>query len=228
MSRIVNGLWGGPELRVFISHTHLHKELASDLKQHLEWMGARAFVAHQDIEPTRTWLDEMRAALETMHILVALLTDDFKASNWTDQEVGYAVARAVPVVSIRIEMDPYGFMSDKQALRGSDSPKEWTLSLIRHAFEQPNLTETCILTFLNSVKSCPSYSIADLLLENVLPLVGDWSFEQEEEFAKLYNDNSQMYRSVRYRDPAFLDTLKEIATGKFALVDDKRLEWHPF
>jgi len=51
--------------------------------------------------------------------LVALLHPTFHFSNWTDQEVGFAMGRAVPTFSIHLGQDPYGFIGRFQAFNGN-------------------------------------------------------------------------------------------------------------
>ena len=47
------------------------------------------------------------------------LTDDFDASCWTMQEVGWALGRDIPTVALKLGIkDPPGFISHLQALRG--------------------------------------------------------------------------------------------------------------
>jgi len=84
------------------------------LKDALALYNVSCFVAHNDIEPTTAWQDEIEKALHTMDALVALLTPDFHASNWTDQEVGFAMGRGVLIVSLRHGQDPYGFIGKFQ------------------------------------------------------------------------------------------------------------------
>jgi hypothetical protein len=72
-------------------------------------------VAHKDIEPTKTWEAEIEKALRTCDGLATYLTSDFSASVWTDQEVGYCLARNVAIVPIRIDVNPYGFVGKYQA-----------------------------------------------------------------------------------------------------------------
>jgi len=43
-----------------------------------------------------------------MDAFVALMTRSFHKSKWTDQEVGFAVCRGVPIIALRWGMDPYG------------------------------------------------------------------------------------------------------------------------
>lgn len=79
--------------------------------------GISAFVAHEDIEPTREWQDEIELALSTMDAMLAVLSPGFKESNWTDQEVGFAVGRKIPIVALRLGLDPYGFIARYQAVQ---------------------------------------------------------------------------------------------------------------
>lgn len=77
------------------------------------------FVAHESIEPTKEWEDEIILALNTMDALAALLTPGFEASKWTSQEVGVAIGRGILVVPVRMGLDPYGFIGRFQALAGA-------------------------------------------------------------------------------------------------------------
>ena len=79
-------------------------------------VGLDGFVAHKDIEPGSEWVRVITAALHSCDALVALLHDGFKASNWCDQEVGGSVGRAVPVVPIKVDLDPYGLLGMFQAV----------------------------------------------------------------------------------------------------------------
>ncbi len=75
-------------------------------------------MAHVDIEPTEEWQREIEHALFSMDALVALLTDDYHDSNWTDQEIGVAIGRSCPIIPIRLGLDPYGFIGRSQGLAG--------------------------------------------------------------------------------------------------------------
>ena len=57
--------------------------------------------------------------METMEVMLALVTDDFHDSFWTNQEVGYALGKGVPIISVKLQQkDPAGFIGSAQALRG--------------------------------------------------------------------------------------------------------------
>jgi TIR domain len=117
--RIEPPFWRKGMLRLFISHLATNRKLAAELQEALLIFGISAFVAHNDIEPTQEWETEIQTALATCEVLVALLNPGFHQSNWTDQEIGYAMGRDVPVCSVRFGEDPYGFIRRFQAFDGN-------------------------------------------------------------------------------------------------------------
>jgi hypothetical protein len=114
-------IWTVGRLRLFVSHVSRVKASAARLKAALEPLGVDAFVAHNDIEPTLEWALEIELALRSMHALCAVITPDFHSSLWCDQEVGFALGRPVPVLTVRSGADPYGLMGKAQAIPGADN-----------------------------------------------------------------------------------------------------------
>ena len=110
--------WKKSRLKMFISHLATHKIQASEIQIALNNRGISSFVAHSDIEPTQEWQTQIEVALSTCDVLIALLQPDFHASLWTDQEIGFAMGRALPVFTVRLGQDPYGFMGRFQAFNG--------------------------------------------------------------------------------------------------------------
>lgn len=110
--------WTSSSARVFLSHLASMKVATTELREELSKFGITAFVAHVDIEPTKEWQVEIESALATMDGLIALLALGFKESNWCDQEVGVAIGRRLPIVSVRLGLDPYGFIGKYQAVQG--------------------------------------------------------------------------------------------------------------
>lgn len=94
--------WGDKPLRLFISHVHEDAHFVGDIKRVLaKHYGTDAFVAHDDIEPSKRWRDVIKAGLATCDALLALSHPRFHASQWCDQEVGWALGRNIPVIPIR-------------------------------------------------------------------------------------------------------------------------------
>jgi hypothetical protein len=111
--------WEPLHFRLFLSHLAVFKKTTGLLQTALRGYGISAFVAHVDIEPTREWQNEIEAGLQTMDALAAVLMPGFKESNWTDQEVGFAVGRGVLVVPIIRGLNPYGFISKYQGMHAT-------------------------------------------------------------------------------------------------------------
>ena len=111
--------WDENAAKIFLSHLAANKVGATQLQEHLKPYAISAFVAHVDIEPTQDWQKEIESALASMDALVALLTPGFKESNWCDQEVGVAIGRNLPIISVRQGLDPYGFIGKYQAVQGA-------------------------------------------------------------------------------------------------------------
>lgn len=104
-------------LRVFISHVSRNKQIATRLKEALAPLGIAGFVAHEDIQPTLEWQVQIERALHTMDAFIAVLTEGFSASNWTQQEAGFAYGRGTPVITFKMgQEDPTGFLAKQQAL----------------------------------------------------------------------------------------------------------------
>jgi hypothetical protein len=116
------GSWSAGTFRLFISHTNAYKGSAGRLSTQLGQWGVDGFVAHEAIEPTRKWQEEIEAALRTCDALVALLTPEFFESKWCDQEVGFAIARNVLIVPLKIGVDPHGFIGQYQAISIDPAP----------------------------------------------------------------------------------------------------------
>jgi hypothetical protein len=101
---------------LFISHISKDKAKATRLKECLLPFGIAGFVAHEDIQPTLEWQDEVMRGLNTMHAMVAMHTPGFSQSTWTQQEVGFALGRGVKIISFEMGEQPSGFISRHQSL----------------------------------------------------------------------------------------------------------------
>ena len=118
-TRIELAFWRRGYFRLFISHLAKHRKEAAALQEKLTGFAVTSFVAHNDIAPSAEWQNEIEAALATADCLVAMLHPGFHASKWTDQEIGYAMGRSLPVFSVRLGEDPYGFIGRFQAFQGT-------------------------------------------------------------------------------------------------------------
>ncbi len=164
--------WKPNCLRLFLSHLSTNRQKAADLKASLEAWGVSAFIAHQDIEPTREWQSEIESALVTMDVLVALIEPGFRESAWTDQEVGYALGRSIDVVPLLVGVDPHGFIGKIQGIhvKGKVPSKvadELALALVR----RPRLRDKLLNGLARALASSDPQPRREKigLLDNVIP-----------------------------------------------------------
>src|SRR6267143_5007770 len=104
-------------LKVFVSHSHAEREVAVSIKEELGRFGCDAFVAHEDIQPTADWPKVILDRLRACDVFLALLSESFSDSDWTDQETGIALALDKVIVPIKMNHDPYGFIANIQAMK---------------------------------------------------------------------------------------------------------------
>lgn len=115
-------IWEKGKLRFFISHRDAHKVAAKELGKELSPYGISSFVAHDSIQAMSTWKHEIMKALQTMDACLCFITNDFYESEWTNQEVGFALARGIPIYLYSVDKtDPRGFKLDTQAIKSGFS-----------------------------------------------------------------------------------------------------------
>ena len=195
-------IWDGFHVRVFLSHKATKKIETSRLKQSFADCGIGAFVAHDDIEPTEEWHREIERALFSMDALVSLLTEDFHDSDWTDQEVGVAIGRGVPLVAVMLGRDPYGLMGKGQGLGGCSrtNPNEIALKvfqlLLKRLPDKSRLFECALASYANSV----SFADSAWRIERVLSQFHELTQTQVDRVLQAFCTNNQNRSSFKGRD----------------------------
>ncbi|MXR68646.1 TIR domain-containing protein [Shewanella sp. JBTF-M18] len=174
--------WKAGYFRLFLSHLASFKVQTSHLQSVLSNYAISAFVAHEDIEPSKEWQLEIEAGLHSMDALAAILMNGFKESNWCDQEVGVAVGRGVLIIPVRRGLDPYGFIGKYQGIQALNktvgevaeqifltivkSPKtrEKMLNSLVNAIAQSTDIEEAInrVNILKSLESVPEETLESL------------------------------------------------------------------
>jgi TIR domain len=154
-SGIDPSFWRKGMLRVFLTHLATKRASAAAIQEACLPFGISCFVAHNDIEPTAEWQTQIETALATCESLVALLHPEFHASNWTDQEIGFAMGRGVPVFGVQFGQTLYGFIGRFQAFAGNEKSapvlaKELFDAYRKHKQTQRRMSEVLIGLFEQS------------------------------------------------------------------------------
>ena len=193
----VRRLWPEKRFRLFLSHVSKHKVAVSKLKDELELFGISAFVAHEAIKPSLEWLKEIELALRSMHALLALVTPDFHASVWTDQEIGWAFGRGVLVVPVRLGVDPYGFAGKVQGISGDlEKPKTLAKSVFETLLANPQMhgeVRRALVTALSGSGSYPQ----SIMLRDYIPEITDFTDEEKTAMREACEKNSQVSNAYK-------------------------------
>jgi hypothetical protein len=120
-------LWRPDHVRAFLSHISTEHGFVSLVNDELRQIGIDGFVAHVSIEPDAEWQEEIEHALVSCDVFVGLLHPGFSASYWTQQELGWALGRDIPVQMIRLGEDPVGFRARRQA-RSPRQSTPWSVA----------------------------------------------------------------------------------------------------
>lgn len=140
----VDAIWIPHKARLFISHRDSHKMVATNLSKKLLGFGISCFVAHESITPNSKWRDELKKGLQTMDALLILLSKDYFSSVWTNQEIGFAISRGVPLFIYSIDgTAPDGFLMDIQAAKGAE---DLLVVEIRKGLQEHPAIKSCALS----------------------------------------------------------------------------------
>lgn len=114
--------------RIFISHSNKDVRYATFIKKYLQDnFNIDSFVAHEDIEPSKEWVEDILKALisNDCSIFIAIISQNYKESEWCNQEAGLAyglgksifpVKLLLPDIEEQKNLTKNGFMSRYQLL----------------------------------------------------------------------------------------------------------------
>ena len=217
-------IWGDGGFRLFLSHKSEVKTETGGLKERLSRFGISCFVAHEDIRPTQEWQDEIENALASMDGFVALLTADFHDSDWTDQEVGFAFARGVPIIAVRLGKDPYGFIGKFQGLSSTwlTAAKDIVKILIKN--------DRMFSAYVQALRKCPSWSEGNVLGDALLG-IEELTAQQIDELVAAFNETGELRGSFafngskpRFHGPGLVSHLNRLGSRQFRFSDSYLIE----
>lgn len=204
---VENRLWEEGKFRVFLSHKSEDKIQVGNLRDRLHIWGIHAFVAHDDIEPTEEWQRTIENALATMNSFVALMTEKFHDSNWTDQEVGYAIGSGIPIIAVNLGINPYGFIGKYQAIKSTWEKVE--VDIVSQLERTVSVSD-----FIQTMKKCDSEDVAERLAKYFTHLP-DLNDDQIDMIINVYNTNASLIEcgafngTGKHKDAGLCTTLQK-------------------
>ncbi|MDO8270433.1 MAG: toll/interleukin-1 receptor domain-containing protein [Gammaproteobacteria bacterium] len=221
-------IWRQGHIRLFVSHRDEFKASANLLAAELEEYGISSFVAHDTIQPMTSWKGEIIKGLETMEIMLAFITDNFQDSVWTNQEIGFALGRNIPVVSLKLQSDdPTGFIGERQALKGkledvvSSIPELYKL-LAENLGHQSRLQSGLITAFVSS----RSYPETQQRFDRMKKVVKKLSDADLSVVVDGFRSNDQLHQCI-YLTSKYerLKTFLELVTGNKCVINGKDIDF---
>jgi len=91
--------------QVFVSHAPADLETVQELFASIRNLPFGVYVAMEEVEPGRS-RHNLEGRIRNSDVLVAVLTERAATNQWVNQEVGYAIAKGIPVVPL-YENDSY-------------------------------------------------------------------------------------------------------------------------
>lgn len=153
-----SGNWKPGYVRLFISHSTMHRAFIGEVADELAVVGIHGFVAHDAMEYSKPWQAQIEQGLRSMQAFVAIVHPEFVDSKWCNQEVGWALGRRTPKFVIRMGVDPAGFIGHDQWPSGYNlSAKEVASLISKWASSIPELSETMTDGLFSALEDAGNY-----------------------------------------------------------------------
>jgi hypothetical protein len=178
--------WKDGYLRMFVSHLSSNRQRMSQMKAGLANWGISAFIAHEDIEASREWRDEVEAGLESMDVLVAIVEPGFKESDWCVQEVGFALGRKIDIIPLRAGLDPFGFFGKYQGIQIKGKfPEQVANEIAQTLLKKPQHRNRLLQSTSKAFASLQSKNKTELI-----ELLDSWSIATDHQLKELLEQAS--------------------------------------
>lgn len=178
-------------LKGFISYSHHDRIRAAEVKNALARLGVDAFMAHDDIHVSQQWRDRILDELRAMEVFVPLLSSHFKSSEWTAQEVGFALSRP-EVLIIPASLDgtiPGGFLG---ALQARLLPDPADPAFFRDSIAG-RFPRTVVGVLIDALEEAGSWRGAEALFRPLLPYLSQLTPAEATRIAKASAENSEIW-----------------------------------
>lgn len=201
-------------INAFIGHSARQKVLAGRFKVCLvNYCGYDSFLAHEDIPGSALWEEEIIKGIENADFFIPLLSEEFKSSNFTDQEIGIAVALKKKIIPIMLDdINPYGFINKYQGLQykppspyRAENLKELALTISQiglHYDKDSIYHQKAVNSTLHAFCTSHSFITTNTAIETIITY-NDFSLDHLKQIESAVKTNSQI------RDAYGLSKLKK-------------------
>ena len=210
------------QLKIFISYSSQDKLIAGSFKRYFEeYAGFLVFLAHEDIAPALEWELKIIRNLKEADVIISLITDNYRSSEFTDQELGMALAWNKIIIPIKLaNINPYGFIKKLQALKCGSNQNEIINAVTTVVFvlinnrEFNRFKEIVIDCVINAFNNSSSFKTTRIII-GMLMKVGNFNKDQLTKIEKAMIYNDQIYNEY-FAFPNF----KEKLINKYKITID--------
>ncbi|CAM2755333.1 toll/interleukin-1 receptor domain-containing protein [Actinomyces slackii] len=213
-------------LQIFLSFAEdTGSERAIDIQEIFEGVGINIIVAKHDVVPGTQWDDGIESFLDSSDALICLGTPGFSQRAWCQQEVGWALARRLPIfwISYDVKELPCGLLAGTQAhtSQPSDSAEDDVQAIAEWCFRLEPLRDPLTQHLITSLASSSSFDESDSIV-SLLAQASSLEKQNWERIISIAANNEQFGRAHRYvhhgwgwqSQPLLVDWLKEQIDGK--------------
>lgn len=91
------------KFNIFISHDAFDQAIAIELKSFLEniFLNSNVYVSGRDLEGGQTWIENIKLALDSSQVIIALVSKKSINANWLyfESGAGFTDDRTIPLVT---------------------------------------------------------------------------------------------------------------------------------
>lgn len=197
------------KLNAFISYSTNDKLIGRKIKDILDRFNIEGFLAHDDIHVSEEWKQRIVDELNKADIFISLLSEHFKKSEWTSQELGIAYFRNILIIPLKLDdTNPFGFINHIQG-KSVNSDNILLSYLIKPILDR--FHEYMIATVIGKLSKAGSFRYAESIMELLVPHFNEFQKENTEKFVDASIENGQVWSADKCRKeylPKFIDIHK--------------------
>jgi TIR domain-containing protein len=163
-------------LRTFICYSSRQKTVGGRFKHCLEnYCGYEVFVAHSDMPAASDFREEIIEAIKNADFFIPLLSEDFKSSDYSDQETGAAVISGKKIFPVKLtHLNPYGLINHLHALQYKETPedpflpdnvKELVLAIAQIGLKDEKFRQRAIASLIYAFSNSKSFESTSATIE---------------------------------------------------------------
>ena len=176
-------------IKIFISYSSKDKYFAGDLKNCFEeFVGFDLFLAHDDLNPSDDWFQEILINLKKTDFVMPLISQNLMNSHFANQEIGFALGINKKIIPISVDgTDPYSLIHNTHAYKC----KEWNWHTLVDAVNQIYLLfiyqskfrsyqKRAMRSIVYALNRSPNFKTTSIILNTIIQINHFVRFDQNQ------------------------------------------------